>query len=372
MSQYSYLLNPNLINSSYQLESLSYIIMHDQNIYLFVGLIIVIVLTVVSNLFVLLTVICNKKFQNYINIQYASMAVADTFVGVIPMTSLLISTMYGFWPLNDSLCILWCIFDFVCCNVSSLNIVSISFYQLKCIVKPFKTVSKSYRLEIVTVLLIWLIPFTFWTTSIVLIIYKYKYTTDYMDPYQCYFMYSPLYVLLADSIFYLLPAVLIALAQVLIYFALKRKSNKLLSRNGQDNQKTINKEIKAKCEVSVIEADQKTDFKTKMTSEIAKSSEAALNKKFSNGKENVESNLKNNNENANSSVIDLDEFGDSVLYDVNMENLDEIKHKNVSKGKKSQEKMRKLKLEKDQRAFRVLFFVASSFLLLWLPWITVW
>ena len=107
----------------------------------------IIILTIFFNIFIVLAVLFNKTMQNYTNIQFAFMSCADLLVGLLAMPSLLVSVLYGYWPLGRNLCAVWAIGDFVGGNLSIITLTIVSLHRLKCIKKPF--VAKKSMIECV-------------------------------------------------------------------------------------------------------------------------------------------------------------------------------------------------------------------------------
>jgi hypothetical protein len=197
----------------------------DLNYIKFSILLIIILSTVFLNLFIIFAVCLNKSMRNFVNYQFTSIALSDLIVGSIAMPSLLVSTLYGYWPFSRSLCIIWTVCDLFGCNVSCLSLVMISSYRLKCIKKPFIRKSKhETKIQFILILIVWLVPFISWLTSII------SSENSQIISNQCNFIYKFYYVVTADILAYLVPAVTLIVIQISIYFALKKQENKILPK----------------------------------------------------------------------------------------------------------------------------------------------
>lgn len=272
-------------------------------------LLIICLATVILNLFILLSIFLYKSMRNYLNYQFASIAFADLIVGLIAMPSLLIPTLYDYWPFGRGLCILWCISDFFGCNVSSLSLVMISLYRLKCIKKPFMKKSIERKLQIMSLAVIWIVPFICWTISIIVI----QLRTDsylYMNPNQCYFMYSFTYVMIADTLSYLLPAIVLILIQFMIFFSIKNHTKRV---------------------EPIIMPKNYTVFIIRMNQEVV------------------------------GPVINNDNR--AVVY---QNDINRPQKKNISLGKKS------VRMVQNEKAFRALMLISTVYMILWTPWIIIW
>ena len=208
------------LNFSNSNITFNYLISQSKNSMIFLLVLLLIALTVLANIFVLSTVILNRKFQNYIHIQYALLALIDLFTGLISMPSLFISTIYEYWPFNKEYCILWTLISFICSSISILITLSISLFHLKSVMKPQYKLKYNFII-IMAIILVWIVPFVFWTSSIVGNINSIQF---------CFFIHTFDYVLISDLIFFIIPITLLIIIQTLIYNALKKKSKRIIPR----------------------------------------------------------------------------------------------------------------------------------------------
>lgn len=90
-------------------------------------LILLTLFTVVANITVILCVIHDKKLRNASNVYVVSLALADLIVGFFVMGGMSVFTVYGYWPLGNSLCSVWIALDFGCCTVSIFHLILIAY-----------------------------------------------------------------------------------------------------------------------------------------------------------------------------------------------------------------------------------------------------
>lgn len=194
----------------------------------------VIIATVFSNIFIILSVVFNRKMHNYVNYQFVSSAFADLLVGTVIMPSLLLSILYGYWPLSVEFCIIWCVSDSFVCNVSSLSLLLISIHRLKCIISPTVALrdekfSKTISLPI---LVTWFIPLVYWIISIFSFMSISHLMNKFDDKRQCDFEFPLEFDIISSILFDFLPVIGIFILQIWIYFALKSKSRKIAALEG--------------------------------------------------------------------------------------------------------------------------------------------
>jgi hypothetical protein len=258
----------------------------------------IILLTIFFNLFIILVVCINKQMQNYTNIQFAFMSLADLLVGTIAMPSLLISILYDRWPFGSYMCALWALGDFIGGNISICTLTLVSYHRLKCIRQPFASNSShshshSHSSTLSTThtnsstnkvspppslskpkhtksssssssssssiccdallpsCVIWPVIILFWSVPIVYVTIKLnndsikENTISYahMNENDCFFIYSFAYVLCVDLIAYVLPIALLIYFQVSIYVALlenKKKFSVFYTSNSNSNKSSSN------------------------------------------------------------------------------------------------------------------------------------
>ena len=150
-----------------------------KNVFIFITFLCLMFMTISLNLFIIIVVIQDKSLRNFTNIQFASMSCADLIVGLVAMPSMLVNTLYGYWPLGDNLCILFILGDFIGGNISIITLAIISYHRLQCIRHPYGM--KKYTLfeMLFPALIVWPLVITFWTLPTIYIIKNQKYRSVY-------------------------------------------------------------------------------------------------------------------------------------------------------------------------------------------------
>lgn len=91
---------------------------------IFLGL--MILFTIIGNVFVILAVILEKHLQNAGNYLICSLGVADLLVSCLVMPLAAIYEINRGWILGDELCVFWTILDVLLCTCSILHLVVIA------------------------------------------------------------------------------------------------------------------------------------------------------------------------------------------------------------------------------------------------------
>ena len=325
------------------------------DIFLLIIGILIIFLTLAFNLFIIFTVLLNKQMQNFTNIQFAFMSCADMLVGAIAMPSLLISAVYGYWPLGPHFCALWSIGDFVGGNLSIITLTIVSGHRLQCIKKPFVT-KKSNKEALKPSLIAWPIVILFWSIPIFYISYRNN-NYRFMNSKECFFMYSFEYVLIADLVGYVLPVLLLVYFQTSIYISLKNK-RKLINpkRNsvGNDLNSRVGSLFMNRCKTSV----PRVEFKPNINCQLP---------------QNLPDNVSTNSFNKCSILNDTSNFSDSFKKRLSLE-----KRKSSCNEQPKQKVLNQkiifynFRQYKNRKAFRTLLSVTCSLILFWMPWIVFW
>lgn len=337
------------------------------NLLIFIIGSLVIFFTVTLNLFIVFTVITDKSMRNYTNIQYASMSCADTLVGSIAMPLMLVSTLYDSWPFNENMCILFIIGDFVGGNISMLLLMIIAYHRLRCIRKPFGMIKMSTIELFIPSFFIWPVVFLFWTIPSILIV-KNSRRKKYMNPRDCYFMFSFEYVIVVDLLAYLIPIFSLIFFQVSIYFALKKRKKfmnpknfkKLIKIDPADNDLTA---------ISTISTNSLPESKPEIfpkTKKIFRRSNAVNTnqekKKNCSLKECEDIELAVSSNNDSAEIV-----SSKFIKRKNSENL------HLRKVVQNQQHMIfSNNYKKNKKAFRTLAFVTTCLVILWFPWMVSW
>lgn len=87
---------------------------------------ILILATIMGNVFVIAAIILERSLQGVSNYLILSLAVTDLLVAVCVMPLSLVSEVSVFWYLGNTICDLWISVDVLCCTASILHLVAIS------------------------------------------------------------------------------------------------------------------------------------------------------------------------------------------------------------------------------------------------------
>jgi len=87
---------------------------------------IIILATIVGNVFVIAAIVLERNLRNVANYLIASLAVADLLVAALVMPLAAVNEVSSRWFLGGGLCDAWTSFDVLCCTSSILHLVAIS------------------------------------------------------------------------------------------------------------------------------------------------------------------------------------------------------------------------------------------------------
>ncbi|XP_057336406.1 5-hydroxytryptamine receptor-like [Microplitis mediator] len=85
-----------------------------------------ILITVIGNVFVIAAIVMEKNLQSVANYLIVSLAVADLMVAGLVMPLGAVYEIYSGWSLGPALCELWTVSDVLCCTASILHLVAIA------------------------------------------------------------------------------------------------------------------------------------------------------------------------------------------------------------------------------------------------------
>lgn len=87
---------------------------------------IIILATIIGNVFVMAAVVLEKNLQNVANYLTASLAAADLLVAILVMPLAAFQEVSSGWFLGKKVCEMWTSLDVICCTASILHLVAIS------------------------------------------------------------------------------------------------------------------------------------------------------------------------------------------------------------------------------------------------------
>lgn len=202
--------------------------------------IIMIFSTVIMNFTILNAILFKVKNKKYSYYLFLSIATGDLIVGTSSMSFMTIFTMFNYWPLGYSSCVFWVIVDYSTSTINLINIMLLTIQRYLLIKYPYSTKEKLTKLKIMLILSVWLICYSYWATSVLIIT-----SVPDFDPLNCYFTYTFSYVLTSDLAAYGTPVVLITIFSILTMIELKKNRKSLTNNNSQTNKLKAKKSERA-------------------------------------------------------------------------------------------------------------------------------
>ncbi|KAF8767951.1 Orexin receptor type 2 like protein [Argiope bruennichi] len=204
----------------------------------------------IGNILVATTIWKTKELRNSMNLFLVNLSLADLLILLVCVPPVLVelhSDPY-FWMLGKGLCKAIPYAQLTAAHVSVLTILSISFERYYAICKPLKAGYKCTQMRAISIIVvIWLVAVL--STLPVLLTIHYYAAKDLLteDPRPiCYMrveqLWEKLYYLLAISVFYALPF-LILLAVCCHIRRHLMKSNKMLERSNEATQMRSRKQV---------------------------------------------------------------------------------------------------------------------------------
>lgn len=184
-------------------------------------------LTVVLNLAVIVFIFRLKAHKTVFDKIFIGHCIVDGLVGLLVVPNYCIYFVFGYWPLGKLLCHFYVSLDYTICHVGILHMVFVAYARLRSLQAP-----KKYNNELIishaklTMLVLWLISGVLWLPAVNVIInltFKNR---------ECYFNYDPAYIIMQDTIAYLLPMLIILAitAYILKTLHVRNKRRRMMKR----------------------------------------------------------------------------------------------------------------------------------------------
>jgi len=116
---------------------------------------IIILATIVGNVFVIAAIVLERNLRNVANYLIASLAVADLLVAALVMPLAAVKEVSSGWFLGKGLCDAWTSFDVLCCTSSILHLVAISLDRYWAVTRVDYIHNRSARRILVMVAASW-------------------------------------------------------------------------------------------------------------------------------------------------------------------------------------------------------------------------
>ncbi|CAL8147805.1 unnamed protein product [Orchesella dallaii] len=118
---------------------------------------ILIIATVVGNVFVIVAVFIEKNLRNVANYLVVSLAVADLMVACLVMPLGAIYEIKGEWLFGAIVCEIWTSLDVLCCSASILHLLSVAVDRYWAVTRINWTVNRSKNSINFMIFLVWLV-----------------------------------------------------------------------------------------------------------------------------------------------------------------------------------------------------------------------
>ncbi|XP_037956957.1 5-hydroxytryptamine receptor 2A [Teleopsis dalmanni] len=114
-----------------------------------------ILITIIGNVFVIAAIILERNLQNVANYLVASLAVADLFVACLVMPLGAVYEISDGWILGPELCDIWTSCDVLCCTASILHLVAIAVDRYWAVTNIDYIHSRTSRRVFLMIFLVW-------------------------------------------------------------------------------------------------------------------------------------------------------------------------------------------------------------------------
>ncbi|XP_069140266.1 alpha-2A adrenergic receptor-like [Argopecten irradians] len=216
---------------------------------------VIIILIIFGNLLVVVAVFTDRNLKTIQNWFIASLALADSLLGLVIMPFSLANEVMGYWYFGPVWCDLWKIIDVFLCTASILNICLISIDRYFCITRAltythFRTPARA----VLMIASVWLLS----TVICVPPLIGWKNPLQVTDYPLCDVSSEIGYIIYSAMGSFYIPAVIM----VMVYFQIYRKA-KLRARRG--NKKDTKKKEKKKKSVKEEKTMNKQELKPMMS-----------------------------------------------------------------------------------------------------------
>lgn len=134
-----------------QVKSLDFVIPTT----IFLGL--MVLATIIGNVFVIAAILLEKNLQNVANYLILSLAVADLMVATLVMPISILNEVTKAWFLQNEVCDMWITFDMLCCTASILHLVAISVDRYWAVTNIDYVRNRSAKTILIMIAIAWLV-----------------------------------------------------------------------------------------------------------------------------------------------------------------------------------------------------------------------
>ncbi|MFH4976810.1 hypothetical protein AB6A40_003519 [Gnathostoma spinigerum] len=187
---------------------------------------VLIMLALFGNLLVCAAVYWDRTLRRqHENLFLVSLAVSDLLVSLLVMVFAAANDLLGYWPFGAIYCQVWVCLDITCSTASILNLCAIAMDRYWHISRPLIYISR--RKSIYVIIVVWIISLLVGAVQIVLAIAQHGLsglstkvigTHDNVSLPVCNFMLQPMYAIGSSMCSFFVPAVIMLLLYVRLYF----------------------------------------------------------------------------------------------------------------------------------------------------------
>lgn len=324
--------------------------------------------TFVLNIVVIIFINKLKTHKTVFDKIFIGHSLVDALVGILVIPNYCIYSVFGYWPLGKYLCHFYVSLDYTICHVGILHMVFIAYARLRSLQAPKKYHKEFliYNAEL-TMLGLWTISGLLWLPAVNVII-----NLTFKNN-ECYFNFNPVYIIIQDSVAYLLPMSIILL---ITFYILKILHNRNKQRKLLKRKKIVKKTRKS--HMKFPQNKQQNQEQAKSNTENLTTSEFSI-------VSDVTSNHLNENESQNESFVESNSKKDikrkksercvSLLKN-NLNNHDSpaclIKIASNFKTNPVPIKIFNTRKKLKLNAYTKLYVIIITFCLLWLPFCILW
>jgi hypothetical protein len=185
----------------------------------------ILILTTISLNSILICIILFKvKKKTYSNFLFLSTTLADLAIGFTSQPFMTVYSIYDYWPFGDASCIYWMITDYSSYSISIFSWLFISIQRYKQIWSQSIVNEDLNTKNSLLIISIWVLSYFFWSLMVLPIV-----ITNEKFSYECEYIFSFLYVILAELVSLIMPILFIMCINIMIYIELRnhiKRSNR--------------------------------------------------------------------------------------------------------------------------------------------------
>lgn len=352
--------------------------------------------TFLLNVIVIIFITKLKHHKTVFDKIFIGHSIVDALVGILVIPNYCIYSVFGYWPLGKILCHFYVSLDYTICHVGIMHMVFIAYARLRSLRSP-----KQYHNEFLisnaklTMFILWLISALLWLPAVNLII-----DLTYKNN-ECYFNFDPRYILIQDSVAYLLPMSVILLITGYILKILhernirRTKLQKNRNKNKSKSLKNLNEnfstsELSINSDCSTLDGDKMQQFASSSKTDKTNFPIESLNETYFSSENVCESlvnkivstdqissrKILNGSSNFSKQLIMKPNSGLRQTYNSNFSTNCEVSFisskslKDVDKESKTKKKQFSFSLKLN--AYTKLYAIIATFCVLWLPFCILW